>query len=99
YARITVAAAYGIGIADVPRIDRENILQATMWAMAEAIRQLPEKPALALIDGNRSPRLDCASRTIVKGDAKCLSIAAASIVAKVTRDRLMQNLARAHPGY
>jgi ribonuclease HII len=100
YGQITRAAiAIGVGIADVDRIDRENILGATMWAMAEAVAQIKPRPRLAIIDGNRAPRLNCAARTIVKGDAKCLSIAAASIVAKVTRDRLMIALAREAPGY
>jgi ribonuclease HII len=100
YGRIaTTAIAIGVGIGDVERIDRDNILAATMWAMAEAVAQLTKKPKLAIIDGNRAPRLRCKSRTIVKGDAKCLSIAAASIVAKVTRDRMMIALAREVPGY
>jgi ribonuclease HII len=93
------ALAVGVGIGEVDRIDRDNILAATMWAMAEAMAKLACKPRLALIDGNRSPRLACQARTIVKGDAKCLSIAAASIVAKVTRDRMMIELAREMPGY
>ena len=67
--------------------------------MAEAVAQLTDTPKLVLIDGNRSPRLPMPARTIVKGDAKCLSIAAASIIAKVTRDRLMMELARDYPGY
>ncbi|MEQ1712718.1 MAG: ribonuclease HII [Hyphomicrobium sp.] len=100
YARIVAScSAYGIGIADVERIDRDNILNATLWAMAQAVAQLPVPPRLALIDGNRAPRLACTTRTIVKGDAKCLSIAAASILAKVTRDRLMVALAAEWPGY
>ena len=100
YGRIaTTAIAIGVGVGDVERIDRDNILAATMWAMAEAVAQLAKKPKLVIIDGNRSPRLRCKSRTIVKGDAKCLSIAAASIVAKVTRDRMMIALAREMPGY
>ena len=99
YQRIIAHARVGIGTADVVRIDRDNILNATLWAMGEAVSQLAPAPALALIDGNRAPRLGCAVRTIVKGDAKCLSIAAASIVAKVTRDRMMTALAEAHPGY
>jgi len=99
YARIARACEYGVGIADVARIDRDNILQATLWAMAEAVRALRRKPSLALVDGNKAPRLACETRAIVEGDAKCLSIAAASIVAKVTRDRLMRDLAREHPGY
>jgi ribonuclease HII len=100
YGRIaTTALAIGIGIGDVERIDRDNILAATMWAMGEAVAQLAKKPKLVIIDGNRAPRLKCKSRTITKGDAKCFSIAAASIVAKVTRDRMMIALARDVPGY
>ena len=100
YRRIVESgAAIATGIADVERIDRDNILNATLWAMAEAVRALTAKPCLALVDGNRAPRLACETRTIVKGDAKCLSIAAASIIAKVTRDRMMIALDRDHPGY
>ncbi len=99
YGRIVEAADCAVGIADVERIDRDNILNATLWAMAQAVAGLRTVPRLAIVDGNRAPRLACATRTIVKGDAKCLSIAAASIVAKVTRDRLMTELARRHPGY
>jgi len=100
YARImTTAIAVGVGIGEVDRIERDNILAATMWTMAEAVGQLSCRPRLALIDGNRAPRLACEARTIVKGDAKCLSIAAASIIAKVTRDRMMIALAREVPGY
>ncbi len=100
FERISVTAlAIGVGIGDVDRIDRDNILAATMWAMSEAVAQLSARPRLAIIDGNRAPRLACQTRTIVKGDAKCLSIAAASIIAKVTRDRLMVELAREIPGY
>jgi ribonuclease HII len=92
-------AEVGVGIADVARIDRDNILQATMWAMAEAVAQLSVKPKLVLVDGNKTPRLCVPARSIVKGDAKCLSIAAASIIAKVTRDRIMIAMAREYPGY
>ncbi len=92
-------ARIGIGIADVTRIDRDNILAATLWAMGEAVRRLRILPALALVDGNRAPRLCCPVQTIVAGDARCLSIAAASIIAKVTRDRLMRELDRQYPGY
>lgn len=100
YYRITEAAlAFGVGIADVTRIDRDNILNATMWAMAEAVSALATPPRLTLVDGNKLPRLACQARAIVKGDAKCLSIAAASIVAKVTRDRLMVSLGRDLPEY
>jgi ribonuclease HII len=92
-------AIIATGIADVGRIDRDNILNATLWAMSEATRGLTLKPQLAIVDGNRAPRLACETRTIIKGDAKCLSIAAASIVAKVTRDRMMIALEREYPGY
>ncbi|HWK33964.1 MAG TPA: ribonuclease HII [Hyphomicrobium sp.] len=99
YRRIRATAIIGVGIADVETIDRLNILHATMWAMAQAISQLPQTPKLAVIDGNRAPRLNCSSRTVVKGDARCLSIAAASIIAKVTRDRMMVELGALHPEY
>ena len=99
FPRIMATAHVGIGIADVFRIDRDNILNATLWAMAEAVAALKERPGLVLIDGNRAPRLAVPARTIVKGDSRCLSIAAASIVAKVTRDRLMVELGRAFPDY
>lgn len=99
YGRIHATAIVGVGIATVDQIDKLNILHATMWAMAQAVKQLPQRPKLAVIDGNRAPKLTCKSRTLVKGDARCLSIAAASIVAKVTRDRLMVQLASQHPGY
>jgi ribonuclease HII len=99
YRRIMKVAIVGVGVADVDRIDRENILGATLWAMAEAVGKLSDTPKLVLIDGNKAPRLPMQSRTIVKGDAKCLSIAAASIIAKVTRDRIMMQLARDYPGY
>lgn len=100
FARITgKALAVGIGIADTERIDRDNILNATMWAMTKAVAQLAVRPRLALVDGNRCPRLPITARPIVKGDAKCASIAAASIIAKVTRDRMMLALAADCPGY
>jgi ribonuclease HII len=99
FKQIIATAVYGVGIADTDRIDRDNILNATLWAMSEAVAGLPAAPRLALIDGNKAPRLSCEARTIVKGDSKCLSIAAASIVAKVTRDRMMMMLAREYPGY
>jgi len=90
----------GIGQASVDEIDEMNILQATMLAMSRAVRALPATPDFALIDGNRIPELggikaDC----VVKGDARSLSIAAASIAAKVTRDRIMSELAEQYPGY
>jgi ribonuclease HII len=99
YRRIMKVARVGVGIADVERIDRENILGATLWAMAQAVSQLAEAPKLVLVDGDKIPRVSMPARAIVKGDSKCLSIAAASIVAKYTRDRLMMDLARTYPGY
>lgn len=92
-------ADVGCGIASVERIDRDNILQATFWAMRDAVANLKHQPRVVLIDGNRAPPLTCPVETIVKGDARSLSIAAASIIAKVTRDRLMTALALTHPGY
>ena len=97
YQAILASAQVGIGIAGVERIDADNILNATLWAMREAVARLISRPKLVLIDGNRAPHLDCATRTIVQGDARCLSIAAASIVAKVARDAIMAELARDYP--
>lgn len=92
-------AAIGIGQANVGEIDRDNILQASLSAMSRALDALPRLPDIALVDGNREPDLACPARCIVKGDARSLSIAAASIVAKVVRDRIMTKLAIVHPGY
>ncbi len=99
FKRITKTSDFGVGIADVERIDRDNILAATLWAMAEAVAKLTKRPKLVAVDGNRAPQLNVPVRTIVKGDARCLSIAAASIVAKVTRDRMMMTLGAELPGY
>ncbi len=99
YPDIMAMAQVGIGIADVARIDRDNILAATLWAMNEALRALPVSPGYALVDGNRVPALPCPAETIVEGDGRSLSIAAASIIAKVTRDRMMTDLDWCHPGY
>lgn len=91
--------AIGIGEATVAEIDDRNILQATLLAMGRAVAALPAPPDIALVDGNRPPVLPCPVRCVVGGDGLSLSIAAASIVAKVTRDRVMEVLDRAHPGY
>ena len=99
FTEIMAQAHVGVGIADVARIDHDNILQATLWAMWQACKALPRTPSAALIDGNRCPALDCPAEALVKGDALSLSVAAASIIAKVTRDRIMAELAKAHPGY
>ena len=89
----------GVGAASVADIARLNILHAAMLAMRRALLRLPAPPDLALIDGNRPPPVDCATRCVIGGDALCLSVAAASIVAKVVRDRAMARLARRWPGY
>ncbi len=91
--------AHGVGVVEVDEIDRLNILRATHLAMARAVTALARSPDLLLVDGRPVPGLPCPSRAIVKGDAKSLSIAAASVIAKVTRDRLMCALDRAFPGY
>jgi ribonuclease HII len=96
---IITHAQTGIGIASVEEIDALNILGATKLAMQRALTALPIKADVALVDGNRAPDLYCKTITLVGGDAKSLSIAAASIIAKVTRDRMMCELARAFPGY
>lgn len=98
--QIIAQASVGIGEASVEEIDRLNILQGTYLAMRRALAALPTAPAFALIDGNRlPPDLPCPSQAVVKGDATSASIAAASIVAKVTRDRQMVALAQQFPGY
>jgi ribonuclease HII len=89
----------GIAAASVAEIGRLNILRASQLAMARALARLPAAPDLALVDGNQPPRLPCAVRCVVGGDALCLSIAAASILAKVTRDRAMARLDPRWPGY
>ncbi len=93
------ARAWCIASADVAEVDRINILQATFLAMRRAIEGLQVPPELALVDGNQSPRLPCAVRTIVDGDALEPSIMAASILAKVARDRHLLELDRLYPGY
>jgi len=96
-------AALGLGEAGVAEIDEVNILQASLRAMARAAADLAvrsgQAPGAALVDGNRLPELPCPAEAVVGGDGLSLSIAAASILAKVTRDRRMAALAQAHPGY
>ncbi len=100
YARIVAeASAYGIGIVHSEVIDQINILQATYRAMHEAIRSLSVEPSLLLVDGNRFLDMGIPFRTIVDGDALSFSIAAASIIAKITRDRLMMAYDAQFPGY
>ena len=99
YQAIVATAQVGIGVAGVDRIDSDNILNASLWAMAQAVARLDCRPRLVLVDGNKVPNVECSTRAIVQGDAKCLSIAAASIVAKVVRDAMMAELARDYPHY
>ena len=93
------AIAYGIAFADEKEIDEINILQATYNAMERAMQQLTVKPEMALIDGNRAKDFGLPVKTVVKGDSKSANIAAASILAKVTRDRLMEELSGEYPQY
>ena len=93
------AVAWGIGMAGHDIIDAAGILEAAMGAMRDAVANLHLTPAIALVDGNRSPRLACEERLIVNGDGRCRAIAAASVIAKVTRDRLMIELDSRYPGY
>ncbi len=92
-------AVIGVGAASVTEILHLNILQASLLAMRRAFARLSPAPDAALVDGNRDPGLPCPTRCVVKGDTTSLSIAAASIVAKVIRDRAMARLDRRHPGY
>src|SRR3954469_5687544 len=94
-----MAVAVGVGEASVEEIDLVNIRQATHLAMARAVRSLSIAAEFALVDGNDAPALPCKCDTLVGGDGRSVSIAAASIIAKVTRDRLMIRLHDEHPGY
>ncbi len=93
------AIAYSVCMVDAETIDEVNILQATFIAMRKAVENLNVKPDIALIDGNGKPGLSIEERTIVKGDAKSISIAAASILAKVSRDRYMREVDEKYPEY
>lgn len=93
------ASAWSLGFATVEEIDRINILQATLLAMQRAVEGLAQAPELVLVDGNQAPQLACPVRTVVQGDALVPAISAASILAKVARDALMQELEACHPGY
>ena len=99
YAIIMERAEVGIGVIEVEEIDRINILQASLAAMIAAVGKLSRVPAVALIDGNIAPTLGCTTQCIIDGDAKSVSIAAASIIAKVTRDRIMVALDSSFPHY
>lgn len=96
---IEKAVSYGIAFASVEEIEENNILEATFLAMNRAIEKLSVRPALALIDGNRDKGITVEARCVIGGDGKCADIAAASILAKVTRDRYMLQLAQQYPQY
>lgn len=93
------AVSYGIALVDEKQIDEMNILQATFRAMEQAVARMDVTPDLALVDGNREPSMGLPVRTVVKGDSLSANIAAASILAKVTRDRLMEQLDETYPQY
>lgn len=99
YGELLGCAQVGVGEASVEEIDRINILRASHLAMVRAVEALPTGPELVLVDGNMAPDWAWRCETLVGGDATCLSVAAASIVAKVVRDRLMLELHDAHPEY
>jgi len=99
HARICASAEVAVAFAPPARIDRDNILRASLWALARAVAALPVRPRLVFVDGRDRIDVACDCEAVVSGDAIIASVAAASIVAKVTRDRLMARLALAHPGY
>jgi len=99
FEQISATAEIAIALAPPSRIDRDNILRASLWALAQAVCALPRRPQCVFVDGRDSLPLECEVKAVIGGDGIIASIAAASIVAKVTRDRLMQNLGLAHPGY
>ena len=99
YERICARAQVAVAMAPPWRIDRDNILRASLWALARAVKALPELPRLVFVDGRDRIDSGCDCQAVIGGDGLVASIAAASIVAKVTRDRLMTCLGAAHPGY
>jgi ribonuclease HII len=99
YEKICATAEVAVAFGSTDRIDRDNILRASLWALARAVKALPVRPKLVYVDGNMKIDCGCDCEAVVSGDALVVSIAAASIVAKVTRDRLMKRLGLAHPGY
>ena len=99
YEKICATAQVAVAFGSIARIDRDNILRASLWALARAVRALPVRPKLVFVDGRDRIDVGCDCQAVISGDALVVSIAAASIVAKVTRDRLMTRLGAAHPGY
>ena len=99
YDKICASAEVAVAYGSTARIDRDNILRASLWALARAVRALPVRPRLVFVDGRDKIDAGCDCEAVISGDAIVASIAAASIIAKVTRDRLMVQLGAAHPGY
>lgn len=99
FEEICATASFAVAAASPARIERDNILQASLWALARAVWALPEMPKHVFVDGRDVIDVPCGCDAVIGGDGLLQSIAAASIVAKVTRDRLMCELAREHPGY
>jgi ribonuclease HII len=99
YDKICATAEVAVAFGSTARIDRDNILRASLWALACAVKALPVRPKLVFVDGRDRIDVGCDCEAVISGDALVASIAAASIVAKVTRDRLMKRLGAAHPGY
>ena len=99
YYRIMDCAEVAVAFGSPARIDRDNILRASLWALARAVAALPVRPGLVFVDGRDRIDVSCDCQAVISGDALVLSIAAASIVAKVTRDALMRQIGAAHPGY
>jgi ribonuclease HII len=99
YEKICATAEVAVAFGSTERIDRDNILRASLWALARAVKALPVRPKMVFVDGNMKIDCGCDCEAVVSGDALVMSIAAASIVAKVTRDRLMARIGLAHPGY
>jgi ribonuclease HII len=99
YLKITATAEFSVAVGSPARIDRDNILRASLWALARAVHGLHSRPRLVFVDGRDKIDCGCDCEAVISGDAMVLSIAAASIVAKVVRDRLMMKLGSVHPGY
>lgn len=99
YEKICASAQVAVAFGSIERIDRDNILQASLWALTRAVKSLPVRPRLVFVDGNIKIDCGCDCEAVVSGDALLLSVAAASIIAKVTRDRLMARIGLAYPGY
>lgn len=99
FEKICATAQVAVTVASVARIERDNILRASLWALARSVNALPDRPEHVFVDGRDKIDVTCGCDAVIGGDAIVASIAAASIVAKVSRDRLMRRLALAHPGY